>query len=67
MTPFSVNWSSPMHFQRQSARKELLMRRIGNITIAALAALGLTASAPSFAQRHFHGGARVGVYVGVPW
>ena len=43
------------------------MKRIGKITIAALAALGLTASAPSFAQRHFHGGARVGVYVGVPW
>ena len=43
------------------------MNQIQKITIAGLAALCLTASAPSFAQHHFHGGPRVGVYVGVPW
>jgi len=43
------------------------MNPIQKIVIVGLATLGLAASAPSFAQHHFHGGPRVGVYVGVPW
>lgn len=43
------------------------MRQAIKVFLAGLIALGLTASAPSFAQYFFQGGPRVGVYVGVPW
>jgi len=43
------------------------MNRLKKIVAFGTIIFGLAASAPSFAHRYFHGGPRVGVYVGAPW
>ena len=43
------------------------MNRLKNVFALGILILGSLGSAPSFAQHHFHGGPRVGVYLGTPW
>ena len=43
------------------------MNRLNNVFALGILILGCLVSAPSFAQHHFHGGPRVGVYLGTPW
>ena len=41
-------------------------KRIGTTLAAALLLAGAAASAPAMAQHRFHGGPRIGVYIGAP-